>query len=102
MSRVVWKYELGVPSFLPGVLDIMLPRGAEILHVGLQRDNPTVWALVDPLEPPTERRELVLMGTGHEYEGTEALNHLGTLLMDGDALVMHVFETFEAAHNHQQ
>lgn len=91
----VWKFDLN-----RGDERIKMPRGAALLHVGVQMievrertrsgrwEQPCVWALVDPDQPKVDRG-LVIHGTGHPvYPGG---NYVGTFHMEG-SLVFHVFD----------
>lgn len=86
---VVYKYTL--PPFSAAA--IRMQRGARVLHIAGQRDRVCLWALVDPHAEMEERR-FVVVGTGHEMPPgePESFRHLGTVLLDGGALVFHVFE----------
>lgn len=69
-----------------------LPKGAKILSVQEQGDEPQIWALVDS-NAPEEKRNFLLVGTGHPIkENPEALNFIGTFQIDGGAYVGHLFE----------
>ena len=83
----VFKYEIPVAdeSF------VRLPLGAQILSVGQQNDQMFLWALVNPDEQRTERRNLRVAGTGHELTEVKELKFIGTVHIYG-ALVFHVFE----------
>lgn len=90
--RRVYKYGIRIEDDIV----LTLPRGAEILHVDVQRnpaDEPEdafVWALVDPSAEQVDRR-FRLAGTGHGLPDDD-LTHIGSFLMMGGALVFHLFE----------
>lgn len=84
--RKIYKYEIPMTDSF----SLPLPKGAEIIYVGLQRGEPQMWALVDPAAE-TELRSFCVHGTGHTVAEGD-LKHLGSLIMHGDALVVHVFE----------
>lgn len=87
MKRV-YKYQVFITDPV-----ILMPKDAEILHVGSQRGNIFVWALVDPSWPPIAPRHFVIYSTGLDiYEPDESLTYLGTCFQHGDALVLHIFE----------
>lgn len=69
---------------------LMMPRGARVLSVQVQRERPCLWALVD--ESTEARRYFKLVGTGHEFEST-GWRFLGTFQMHDGALVWHLFES---------
>jgi hypothetical protein len=81
--RQVWKFPLTVTDRQ----SVAMPRNARILRVVVQRDTPTLWAEVDPSEPPVERI-IRIFGTGHPlparciYQGTAAIGRF----------VWHVYE----------
>lgn len=67
-----------------------LPQGFQVLHIGLQRGEPTVWCAVDPEAPPvTIGGGLLVLPTGAEIP--EGVEHVGSFLMMQDNLVWHVF-----------
>lgn len=76
---------------------VELPTGAKILSVHAQHDSICLWALVDPNNLPVLRRFKVF-GTGHPIANEQAdrLSFVGTALLDGGYLVMHVFEEMPA------
>lgn len=87
----IWKKVLDVADEQV----IRVPRGAEMLHAGLQRGHFCVWYLCDPdPEVPPEERSIRICGTGHEVPDGP-LRHLGTLLLSNDQLVFHVFEVLK-------
>lgn len=83
--RAVFKYEVPIRD----VVTIRMPANAKVLHVATQHGFPFLWALVDT-DAPIVRRRFRVAGTGHPIEG--ALTHVGSLLLEVDALVFHVFE----------
>lgn len=60
MALSVYKYPFAVDDDVV----IQMPRGAKVLHVAAQGDQPTLWALVDPAQPMHPYRFL-MRGTGH-------------------------------------
>lgn len=95
MKKTVWKFELG----REGRTLVKMPRGAEVLCVqaisamGILtgRDEPYLWALVDP-DAEQEERVFETYGTGHAIDAEEYRNYVGTYTMLNGALVFHVFE----------
>lgn len=88
MNKTIFKY----PFKVQDKITIVLPKDAEILTVQTQRDNPCIWALVDP-NNKTEERYFEIFGTGHEvYEdmGIER-RYINTFQMQS-GLVWHLFE----------
>jgi hypothetical protein len=87
--RTIWKFP--VPASRRGVVE--MPKCANILAVQMQGDDVCMWAMVDT-KAPMERREFLVLGTGHEVPDGDTLAYLGTFQPDegGSPLVFHVFE----------
>lgn len=82
--KVVFKYALtGVET------SISLPPGAEVIHVGAQRDSVCLWVLQEPQAPQTVDRKFFIVGTGH-HEVAQGMRHVGSVVLP--AYVWHVFE----------
>lgn len=80
MKRVVWKYELPGPGE-DSRSTLTLPRGAQLLDVGMDDDTLVVWAMVDPESAAFEEREFLLVRTGQECEVVERVwRFLGTVV----------------------
>lgn len=84
--KSIWKFSLGESTHPI----LTMPVGAEILSVQTQRDEPQLWALVDP-DAPKAKRQFHVYGTGWDVE-QENLRFIGTVQMRGGAFVFHVFE----------
>lgn len=86
--KTIWKFGLG-----PGKSEIYMPVGAVILSVQTQREEPQVWALVDPSNADNELevRTLHVVATGELFNDA-GLKYLGTFQMAGGSLVFHAFE----------
>lgn len=82
----VWKY----PVKFEDRFSVELPKGAEVLHVDLQRGGVFMWARVNPTAL-LEIRSFRMAGTGHEIGG-DVGRHVGSFMLAGDGLVFHVFE----------
>lgn len=78
----VWKFEVESS-------EISMPKGAEILHIDVQRETPCLWARVDT-DCEHETRTFAIVGTGHPCPSG---CHIGSFLMRGGDFVFHVFET---------
>ncbi len=65
-----------------------MPKGARLLSVQTQDNQPTLWALVDP-KAEVEERRINVIATGEEIDGTDQ-TFIGTCQIDW--LVFHVFE----------
>lgn len=85
MSHAVWKFSLQA-----GPQVIMMPKGARVLHVHEQGNQPCVWALVDT-EAANDVRGFAVIGTGNNLDEkiTSAIYHGSARC---GAFVWHVFE----------
>lgn len=84
--QTVWKFSIDLGSDEP----VLMPKGAQVLHVDNQDGALCVWALVDP-HAPKVARGFVVVGTGHPVPAFRG-RFLGTVLFAGGALVFHVWE----------
>jgi hypothetical protein len=92
MALTIWKYPWPTVNCGPGLeAGLNMPEGAEILTAREQGDDICIWARVDPYRAIV-KRHFVLCGTGHPTPGPEA-TYVGTGLLYGGRLVLHVFET---------
>lgn len=92
--RTIFKYTLRFDE----VIELLLPRGATIIHFGNQRETPTIWAIVDT-GAEEETRRFRLAGTGHDLldglaSGVSLLPVGSALFHHGD-LVFHLFEIWD-------
>lgn len=85
MSLTIWKVVLN--SALRQ--DISVPEGAQLLTAREQGDGLCVWFKCDPARLSTKRR-IAIVGTGHPVP--EDSHYVGTGVLQGGALVLHVFE----------
>jgi hypothetical protein len=86
----IWKFTLEPEE----TQWISMPKGAKLLHVGVQYGKPRLWAQVE-IDAPEEQRQIKIMGTGMVTEN-EVGPYIGTFMMDDGTLVFHVFEgTYE-------
>ncbi|MBD3282443.1 MAG: hypothetical protein GF387_02430 [Candidatus Portnoybacteria bacterium] len=84
----VYKYTIPVEDYF----SLDLPKGAKVLTVQEQHDEPQLWALVEK-GVSTEKRNFRLAGTGHPIEEKpETLNYIGTFQLAGGSFIGHVFE----------
>lgn len=86
----IWKYPLN-----PGTTEHNMPVGATVLTVQVQRDEPVLWAMVEP-SAEQERRVFDIYGTGHGMRDAPG-RYITTFQMGGGALVWHVFERSRTA-----
>lgn len=85
--RQVFKYPVPFPC---DDFTMALPRGAEVLTVGIQHGELQLWALVDTGEI-LENRSFRVAGTGHAiYE--PATRYISTIFIQRGDLVFHFFE----------
>lgn len=82
----VWKYDLP----LWGEVDLVLPVHSEPIAVQARHGVPVLWVLVTG-NPGRETRRFLVVGTGRPI-GSPIWRHVGTVQLDGGALVLHVFE----------
>jgi hypothetical protein len=87
MTQRVWKF----PFELKDDVEIQMPTGARVVHVGSQHNIPMLWALCDA-EAEVEARCFRVAGTGHPIPESVVDNYVGTFMMMGGHLVWHVFE----------
>lgn len=92
MHKSIWKYPVRVTDRLI----VEMPKGAEILCVQVQRDEPCLWALVTP-DTTTEKRFFEMFGTGHPVPSDMGIarQYIGTFQLHGGSLLFHVFERVE-------
>jgi len=88
--RAIYKYTLR-----PGKQSLKLPIGSKIISVANQRDDICIWAEVETLNSDTEERDIEVFATGDVmyelYDDFERV-HIGTVLLFGGDLVLHVYE----------
>ena len=83
--RVIWKYPLRITD----QQTIKIPFGAEILGVQAQRDQPVLYALVEPTAKSIDT-EILTFSTG-QYFTEENIYYRGTYLINNGSFVGHVF-----------
>ena len=86
--QAVYKYPIETTDYQW----VPMPNGAEILCVQVQRGQPCLWAKVETADwVPVVKRAIIVVGTGHKFEGV-GYKYIGSYkLHDGD-FVGHVFE----------
>jgi hypothetical protein len=110
-ERVIWKYQLqmqGGPQWKyqlqmqGGPQEILMPTGAKVVHVDMQRNLVTLWCECDP-GAEMEGRSFRIVPTGgvagvkEHHLGTKE-HHLGTAIeerMSGQ-YVWHIYEAINA------
>jgi hypothetical protein len=104
MRRVVWKFAIPEGSGTEEAVEVEMPRGAYVIHAGVQvrldsvmgqvqrLEVPCVWAVVDPEAPREVRRfRWVLTGGDIPRDKWGILNPIGTFLFDEGRFVLHLF-----------
>jgi len=89
MKRI-WKFPFAIES----PIEIEMPKGAEILSVQSQFNEPMMWALVDPLKEK-ETRRFQIFGSGHDVPDVGEFserNYIATFQVDDGNYVFHLFE----------
>jgi hypothetical protein len=81
--KIIYKYPIDTET-------ILLPVGAEILHIGLQNEIPFIWAIIDHTEEDSEIR-LFVFGTGHPLPANP-MEFIQTLICMEGKLVIHIFK----------
>jgi len=89
MNKKVFKYVLRIDDRIT----LNLPKGAEVLTVQTQYNQPCLWVLVDPFAAK-EKRVFRLAGTGHpiSFDMGSDYKYINSFQMDDGALVFHLFE----------
>ncbi len=74
------------------VVEVMLPKGAQILHCAFQESAGKwcLWAMVYPSQP-LKPRLIRMAGTGHDLESALG-RFINTSLSNGGQFVFHFFE----------
>lgn len=86
-ARKIHKYYLRVEDRTL----VVMPKGAEILHLGVQNNEPYIWALVDPVARPIERYFRIVTTGGPVHERIGSSKYIGTFMMYDGEFVGHVF-----------
>lgn len=82
----MWKFCLPTVG---RALPVEMPRGARVVHVAAQADEPCLWAEVDPVAEPATRSFRV-RATGEPVESTS--EYLGSVHLAAGRFVGHVYE----------
>lgn len=91
----IWKY----PIEIDDRVDIEMPRNAQLIYVGDQAGQLTVWAMVDDRERPA-LRTLLIRGTGHPCpDDAPYVGSAQVLRSSGYGFVWHVFDGGERPAN---
>ena len=87
METQIWKYPLRDTWYQ----ELLMPRNANIIHVGEQRNTICLWAEVDIEYEDLEKRAFYLVGTGNMWPPV-LVNHIGTVIKKEGRFVWHVYE----------
>jgi len=84
--RTIWKYSL--PEIIDlGSAMVEMPRGARVVHIGMQSGHVTLWAIVDTGADEDVSRSFTCYGTGQQIGRGD---YIGTV-RDGP-YIWHIFE----------
>lgn len=86
MAATIWKFPIQVHD----EQEVVMPEGAQLLHVAMQQGQPCVWAQVNPDAAPTPRK-IRVFGTGHDMPDDPG-QYLGTFPMMEGRLIFHVYD----------
>lgn len=87
MAKTIHKITLK----LTDAQEVDLPFGAEMLFAREQHEQLCVWYRCNPTEPK-QTRKILICGTGHPAPTAGDSNYIGTGMLQGGMLVLHVFE----------
>lgn len=87
--RRIWKFRI---PFMGQHGAIEMPKGARIISVGWQNNDPVLWAIVDPHAAPATRNIVVIMTGVDIREGEFAFPFIGTTMNDDGSFVVHIFD----------
>jgi len=89
-KKIIFKYDLPLQILDENdALSVSMPRGAKVLHVAEQTGRLCAWALVDPAQKAVSPVRFAVHGTGHPFDHSG--DYVGTALLLGGRLVLHVF-----------
>lgn len=83
----IYKYPLQVL----GMQTLTVPRDAKFLSLQVQKEQPCLWATVDPEEKRVEHWVIYTIGTGHSMPEGIPFMYMGTYQLGSGAFVGHVF-----------
>lgn len=86
---IIWKYALN-PPIGGNAIELIMPKGARVLHVEAQRDAAVLWVLADPAAAK-QVRTFNVYGTGFTVP-SDAGEYVGTAMLYKGDLVIHVFD----------
>lgn len=86
----IWKFPLHEES---NPVEVEMPEGAKVLHVGTQYNQTCLWAHVNP-DRGAVNRKFHVYGTGHQMH-IPVGEYLGTTQTHEGAFVWHVYDVTE-------
>lgn len=87
--RTIWEF----PFLSSAIVEIQMPKGAEVMDVEMRASTPCLWAIVDT-DHPLETRRFRVYGTGNQLNECVS-SHKGSWIatfQDGSS-VWHIFES---------
>jgi hypothetical protein len=89
MPQAIWKFTLE----LIDDQEIEMPLGSIILSTALQHGRIQLWVMVDTQIRDKEKRQIAIVGTGHEMSSfTASGKFIGTAITETGHFVWHVFD----------
>jgi hypothetical protein len=82
------------PIPLDDIVEIEMPKGAQVLCIDTQHELLQCWALVNP-EMPVAKRKFRIAGTGHPILSHHTSKYINSVQMRGGGLVFHIFEILD-------
>lgn len=85
--KTVWKYLFEIAT----EVTIPMPKGARVIDVRIQNGKPCMWAIVNT-EARIKPITFEIRGTGHDLDGVDEYDRVGTIHDTEKGLVWHVFQ----------
>lgn len=91
--KTIYKYQIKIEASQ----EVVMTKSSEILTAQIQNDVVCIWAIVDPNEISTEKRNIEIFGTGQLIgEDLEPdLKYISTVQTNGTGYVWHIFESLQ-------
>jgi hypothetical protein len=86
-GRRIFKYQLPIED----CTEIDMPKGAKVLCVQVQNEQPFLWAEVLPESGLMKLRRFYVIGTGHPMP-VLAKRYIGTFQLVNESFIGHVYE----------
>jgi len=75
METQIWKYPLRDTWYQ----ELLMPKGSNIIHVGVQRNVICLWAEVDTEQKQLVKRAFYMVGTGNMWPPVQ-VRHIGSVI----------------------